>query len=251
MTSGFSQVFIKEYRDYLQKNFNRERAVNEKRYLYSDLKHYGVSVWQMDAYFKFHKKELEDLSKKEVVGLVKILWAAPSHEEKSMALRVLQLHKDKLNISDIPFIEILMRESRGWALLDELIIPLMPEILSKDKKAYSVLNKWIVDDDFWVRRSALLAQNLFFRIGEGGDPKFFFTLARSQFDEEWIDKIYTNQLQRKRARFFIRKAIGWALREMSGKKPDIVFKFLKENKNKMSGLSFKEGSRKLPKNYGF
>lgn len=237
--------FIKDYRQYLEKNFNAERAVQEKRYLYSDLKHYGVSVWKITAYAKSQKKFIANLSKPKLLQLIKSLWQQPSHEEKSLALEFLNFGAGKLTIKDMPLIERLMLECRGWALLDSLIVPLMPGILTKDKTAYGYLTKWIKDDDFWVRRSALLAQLLFFRNGVGGDKNLFFKLAESQFDESWIDKVYSDSLTRSRARFFIRKAIGWILREMSIKDPKSVRQFLVKNKTKMSGLSFKEGSRKL------
>jgi 3-methyladenine DNA glycosylase AlkD len=239
--------FFRGYRIFLKENFNAKRAENEKAYLYSDLKHYGLSVPQRDNYFKQHKNEVMLLTKKEALGLVGLLWSQPSHEERSMALYVLDAHKDKLTSGDMPLIEKLMRESDGWALLDSLIIPIMPVILKKDEKAYRYLTKWIKDDDFWVRRSALLAQLLFFRKDEGGDRRLLFSLAKSQFNESWIDRIYKDTQQRSRARFFIRKAIGWTLREMSLKQPEEVVKFLNENKDKMSGLSYREGSRKLSK----
>jgi hypothetical protein len=101
----------------------------------------------------------------------------------------------------------------------------------------------------------LLAQNNYFRKNKGGKKDLFFELAKSQFDETWIDKLYPTRgskatdetkLMNKRAKFFIRKAIGWATREMSHKDPKSAYKFLKENKSKMSGLSFRDGSRKLP-----
>ena len=241
-----TKKFIKDYRKYLEENFNPERAVKEKQYLYSDLKHYGLPVWKVTAYAKGLKPQILKLPKPQLIQLVKALWSQPSHEEKSLALDVLTLRADNLTIKDVPLIEKLMRESRGWALLDGLIIPLMPFILVKDKTAYRYLKTWIKDKDFWVRRSALLTQLLFFRKGVGGDKNLFFKLAESQFDESWIDKVYADTLTRSRARFFIRKAIGWTLREMSVKDPESVAEFLKKNKNKMSGLSFKEGSRKLP-----
>jgi 3-methyladenine DNA glycosylase AlkD len=50
-------------------------------------------------------------------------------------------------------------------------------------------------------------------------------------------------------RWFIQKAIGWVLREMSKKWPDEVYQFLQKNKRKMSSLSFREGSRKLAESY--
>ena len=144
-------------------------------------------------------------------------------------------------------IEKLMRESNGWAFLDSLIIPIMPLLFEKDsREVYKYLKKWIEDDDFWVRRSALLAQVLPFRANKGGDKNLFFELATSQFDESWIEEKYKDPEKRKRARFFIRKAIGWAIREISKKDPETAFDFLQKHKGEMSGLSFREGSRKLP-----
>ncbi len=239
--------FIREYKQFLNDNFNPERAEEDKAYLYSDLKHYGISSPVSKTFFSKHKKYLASISKADAIKMVKYLWSKPSHEEKNGALTVLHLHLKELEVSDMPLIEELMRGCKGWALLDNLIIPAMPTLLKKDKKTYSYLRKWIMDKDFWVRRSALLAQLLFFRAGTGGDTQLFFKLAQSQFDESWINKAYKDKLQNSRAKFFIRKAIGWTLREMSLKNPQVVFNFLKENKSKMSGLSLREGSRRLPK----
>ena len=237
----------KEYKKFLQLHKNKERAKKAKRYLYSDLKHYGVDTTTKRKFYKKWKNQIANLSKKEALEYVRYFWKQPSFEERTIAVGIINDHKEKLTVSDLPLIEKLMRESKGWAFLDSLIIPIMPVILSQDKKNYKILEKWIKDNDFWVRRSALLAQNHYFRKNKG-NKKLFFKLARSQFDETWIDTLYKNPLQKKRARFFIRKAIGWALREMSEKDPETVFAFLQENKENMSGLSFREGSRKLPTN---
>lgn len=43
--------------------------------------------------------------------------------------------------------------------------------------------------------------------------------------------------------FFINKAIGWALREYSKTNPKWVIKFINDNREKMSALSIKEGSK--------
>jgi len=241
--------FVVDYKKYLKQNADPKRAVNEKAYLYSDLKHYGLSVWTRRKFSNEHEKELKTLSKKDVIDLALELWGSPYHEERAMGLTIIGFHKEKLDISDMPLIEKIMRESKGWAFLDSSIIPFMHEILQKDKGGYDFLKRWIKDDDFWVRRSALLAQLLFFRSNKGGNKKLFFNFARSQFDEKWIDEKYKDKLSNKRAKFFIRKAIGWALREMSQKDPKAVFDFLEENKGRMSGLSFREGSRKLPETF--
>lgn len=245
MLTKETQSFLTELKDFLTDNYDETRAIKEKAYLYSDLKHYGVGTTPISKFFLRHKKHLNHLSKGEALELVNILWSKPSFEERNMALNILYLHKESLDIKDMPLIEKMMRECKGWALLDNFIIPIMPTLLLKDKKIYEYLRKWITDEDFWVRRSAILSQLLFFRKGVGGDVNLFLEFAKSQFDETWINDIYKDTKSRSRARFFIRKAIGWTLRDMSEKNPDMVRKFLKENKQYMSGLSFREGSRKL------
>jgi 3-methyladenine DNA glycosylase AlkD len=46
--------------------------------------------------------------------------------------------------------------------------------------------------------------------------------------------------------FFIRKAIGWILREVSKKRPELVFEFLHEHRERVSGLTLSEGAKYLP-----
>jgi len=46
--------------------------------------------------------------------------------------------------------------------------------------------------------------------------------------------------------FFLRKAIGWILREVSKKRPRLTFDFLKEHRARVSGLTLREGARHLP-----
>lgn len=49
--------------------------------------------------------------------------------------------------------------------------------------------------------------------------------------------------------FFIRKAIGWCLREISKANPEEAFDFLMKIKDRASGLTLREGSRRLPEKY--
>lgn len=239
--------YPKIFKKFLENNYNSARAQKEKAYLYSDLKHYGIGSTPIRNFCSKYKKDLRELDKTSALKLAKNLWSQPSFEEKANALGILDLHKELLDITDMHMIEKMMKECKGWALLDSLIIPLFPYICKKDKKAFAYLKRWIKDSDFWVRRSALLAQLLLFRLGDKlGDKKLFFEFAVSQFDESWIDKIYKDKLQNSRAKFFIRKAIGWTLREMCAKDPKSVFDFVRKYKGKMSGLSFREATRKLP-----
>ncbi len=46
--------------------------------------------------------------------------------------------------------------------------------------------------------------------------------------------------------FFIRKAIGWVLREVGRQRPQLAFEFLRAHRAQLSGLTLREGSRRLP-----
>jgi 3-methyladenine DNA glycosylase AlkD len=46
--------------------------------------------------------------------------------------------------------------------------------------------------------------------------------------------------------FFIRKVIGWVLREVSKKDPGRVYAYLKSRTDRVSGLTLREGSKYLP-----
>ena len=70
----------------------------------------------------------------------------------------------------------------------------------------SVLDRWARDDNFWIRRSAMFALLKPSRRGEG-DFERFAGYADAMLEEK---------------EFFIRKAIGWVLRETAKKQPDLV-----------------------------
>jgi 3-methyladenine DNA glycosylase AlkD len=113
-------------------------------------------------------------------------------------------------------------------------------MIDNDPDMLAILPRWAKSPNFWVRRAAILAQLTQFRRGEG-DLNLFEQLAVPMFDEgeDWT----------KDERFFIRKAIGWALREISKVQPEWVVTFVRQHRAAMSGLTFREGTRNLPDEY--
>ena len=92
------------------------------------------------------------------------------------------------------------------------------------------LDCWAVDDDFWLRRSAMLALLRPLRRG-GGDFARFGRYADRMLDER---------------EFFIRKAIGWVLRETAKNRPDLVYDWLLPRMARASGITVREAVRWLP-----
>ena len=107
-----------------------------------------------------------------------------------------------------------------------------PLVESEPEMAAAVLESWSRDQDFWVRRASMLAQLPALRAG-GGDFELFASFASRMVGEK---------------EFFIRKAIGWVLRDVSKKRPDLAFGFLVEHVTEVSGLTLREGSKYLSEN---
>ncbi|OGY18591.1 MAG: hypothetical protein A3F04_02205 [Candidatus Chisholmbacteria bacterium RIFCSPHIGHO2_12_FULL_49_9] len=226
------------FRQELKRQVNPKRAEGEKKYLKSPWKFYGVDMSRrrviVNQWFKDHPKiEIPELEK-----LAEKLWDSQWHDEKTIAIMILAEKKKHLTVSHMPFIEIMIKEATGWDHLDEIAAHLVGAMIENDPKAIRYLSKWATSKNFWVRRASLLSQILLFRKGKG-DHALFFKLAVPMFEE--------GKTWSKEERFFIRKAIGWTLRELCKSRPEEVVRFIKKYKEKMSGLTFREGSRNLPR----
>jgi len=207
------------------------RAAQEKRYLKSALEHLGVTVPAMRKVVVAFRRVHPDFDRDDVIGLARALWRKPIHERRAAAVEVLELSKAQLLPEDIHLVEDLLRDARGWALVDNLAASVAGDLVERfPKKLAGVLDRWAQDGDFWLRRSALLALLLPLRRG-GGDFARFCRYADGMLEEK---------------EFFIRKAIGWVLRETSKKTPERVVDWLLPRAARASGLTVREACKHLP-----
>lgn len=219
-----------QFRVTLDKLRDSKRAKQEKAYLKSPDEFYGVSVWEINNIVKEFRRKNPTLEKDKLFRLVNNLWKSSYHEEKTLALKLLEAYNSYLSLKDMQLLEEMLKHSSGWAHIDEISCHLVSAILAKNKKAFNYLREWSDSDNFWMRRAAVISQILLFREGKG-DKVLFFEIAEKLLPEK---------------EFFIRKAIGWTLREMSKVDPESVAGFLKKYKEKASPLTIREGARRLP-----
>jgi 3-methyladenine DNA glycosylase AlkD len=203
-----------------------ERAEQERRYLKSELEHYGVTVPALRRIVR----ATERLERPELLETVEALWARPVHECRAAAVELLEIHVDLLESGDIELLERLLRRSKTWALVDNLAASIVGPLVDRYPELGATLDRWAADEDFWLRRSALLAHLLALRRGEG-DFERFGRYADAMLDER---------------EFFIRKAIGWVLRDTARKRPDLVFAWLEPRAARASGLTVREAVKRLP-----
>ncbi|HEY9422405.1 MAG TPA: DNA alkylation repair protein [Thermoanaerobaculia bacterium] len=206
-----------------------ERAEGAKRYLKSDLDFLGVDMPGLRSAARAWLKEHPELDRPGLLGLVEALWATRVHELRAFGIELLTARKALLLSEDIGFLEDLLRRSGSWAYVDTIAVHLVGFLVERDARLNARLDRWVKDEDFWIRRSALLALLLPLRRGDGDWPRFIRYADALLHEKE----------------FFIRKAIGWVLREVSKKHPDRVRSFLDERKGKVSGVTLREAEKYL------
>lgn len=231
------QLQINHFKAQFKLHADPKRAEGEKRYMKSSLNFHGVNVPTRRKIVKTWIKNHQDYSIDNVVKLASSLWSNRWYEEKSAAINLLSLRPHQLTLKHMPLVEKMINQAKGWGHLDEIAIHLVGALIDNDPQTLKYLPKWAKSNNFWVRRAALLSQILQFRRRQG-NKQLFFKLAIPMLSEK--------KNRSKEERFFIRKAIGWVLREIAQVEPLVTFNFIRQHKQKISGLTFREGSRKLP-----
>jgi 3-methyladenine DNA glycosylase AlkD len=159
------------------------------------------------------------------------LWREPVHERRAAAVEILTLAAPRLAGGDLAIVERLVRESLTWAYVDALAGNVAGEVALRDPAgAWPRIDGWAVDADFWVRRSALLSLLRGIRAGAPDLARFTRYAGPMLAEKE----------------FFVRKAIGWVLREISRRDPAWVAAWTEANIATMSGVTFREAVRHLP-----
>ncbi|MGB2757985.1 MAG: DNA alkylation repair protein [Acidimicrobiia bacterium] len=206
------------------------RAEQERRYLKSDRTFAGCSVPACRRIVRAATKQHSPLTHDELIATVDLLWNGPFFETRRAAVEIAVTHARLLTHHDLPWLHDLITHGETWAIVDELAARVLGSIFDHDPtNTAPVLATWATDPAFWVRRSVLLAHLLGLRSGNGDWPSFTH-YAETMLDEK---------------EFFIRKAIGWVLRETSKKRPELVRDWVTPRLDRMSGVTRREATRYL------
>lgn len=214
----------------LQALANPGKAGPMAAYLKTDMPFYGVQKPDRVPMYKETKKRFRPESQRDYEKAVLALWALPHREEKYAAIAFALQNEIFITTKSLSLYERLIREGAWWDLVDGVAADLVGRVLLEYRgRTRPVIERWIDDHDLWIRRTALIVH---LRHKEHTDANQLFDHCLRRAHEK---------------EFFIRKAIGWALREYSKTAPQEVRDFLFENRKVLSGLSFREGAKRLVK----
>jgi 3-methyladenine DNA glycosylase AlkD len=125
----------------------------------------------------------------------------------------------------------MLRTAGTWALVDSLAADVLGSLVDRFPELHPMLDRWASDENLWIRRSALLALLVPLRRGDSGNFERFGRYA---------DAMLTDR------EFFIRKAIGWVLRETGKRQPQLVTDWLAARLDRVSGVTIREAVKWLP-----
>jgi 3-methyladenine DNA glycosylase AlkD len=205
-----------------------ERAAGETAYLKSSLEHLGVRVPDVRREVKAVLRA--GLTHDQLFALADELWSRPVHEHRVAAIELLHGAPELVTAVDLPWIEGRLRDCNTWALVDPLAGWVVASLAVREPQAVlPVLDRWVDDDDFWIRRSAVLSLRALLARGSEVDRCF----------------AYADRLLPERE-FFIRKVLGWVLRELAATHPDDVSAWLRAHMVDMNLVTLREPLRRLP-----
>jgi 3-methyladenine DNA glycosylase AlkD len=207
-----------------------ERAVAEKAYLKSPIEHYGASVPAIRKAAKEAVRAHGTLSRRRLLALVRRLWSSPIHDQRMAAVTLLEEHATVLKPDDLALVERMIRGSFTWAYVDNLAANVAGVLVDAYPALAAELDRWAEDESFWVRRASMLALMPALRRGNGDWERFTRYADRMLGESE----------------FFIRKAIGWVLRETSKKRPALVRRYVRSRIDRLAALTFREAIKRLP-----
>jgi 3-methyladenine DNA glycosylase AlkD len=166
----------------------------------------------------------------DLLAAAELLWQKPEREYRYTAIDLLRQQSGQLSVSDLPALQALLLREPWWETVDGLsavIADVMHAAVQQQPNAAIAMDVWLKHPSHWVRRSAMLHQ-LGWRLDT--DNTRLFGYATQLADEK---------------EFFIRKAIGWALRDYARWNPQAVTEFLVQHRARLSGLTVREAAKHL------
>ncbi|HSP08242.1 MAG TPA: DNA alkylation repair protein [Candidatus Dormibacteraeota bacterium] len=229
--SAAPSALTRSLRKEMSKLANPERAAAMRAYMKSTMPYYGLSLPQVRDVCKSVLMERDLGSCAGWKSALLELWrGARRREERYAALYLLRekRYRDCVGPGLMPMIEEMVETGAWWDVVDELVHTVGELLRSHPEEIKPVMRAWSTDPNLWKRRVAIICQLSF---KEDTDLELLY------------DNIEPNLGDRE---FFIRKAIGWALRQYAHTDPQEVARYVRAHEAELSGLSRREALKNFP-----
>jgi len=209
-----------------------ERAAQMQRYMKSAMPYHGVGSTPARQIFRavLGQAAIPDAAawRRAVLGL----WRGATHREERYG--ALWLAGDRrargFQAPDtLPMYEEMIVSGAWWDYVDDIASHRLGELVRRyPAEMKREMLRWSKADDMWKRRSSIICQ-----LGRKADT-----------DLDLLYRCIEPSMDSKE--FFLRKAIGWALRAYARVDPAEVARYVAEHQDRLSGLSRREAMKHVP-----
>jgi 3-methyladenine DNA glycosylase AlkD len=206
------------------------RALGMQSYMKSAMPYYGVTSSQVGAIckavFASHPLASCDAWRAAILELWR---GARYREERYAAIRLVSYrpHRACWTPELMPVLEEMIVSGAWWDYVDAIAQVVGELLRAHPKKLRPLMRAWSTDENLWKRRVSIICQNSFKRDTD-------LTLLYANIEPNLADRD-----------FFIRKAIGWALRAYAWTDAKEVARYVREHEAKLSGLSRREALKNI------
>jgi 3-methyladenine DNA glycosylase AlkD len=225
---GVNSQLVSTIKALLREQADPARAAGAQAYMKSALPSLGVRVPDVRRIVASAVSGTPLESGDQLRATALDLWRNSTfREERYAAIDLTGNRMGRRDLNMLPVYEEIIRTGAWWDFADGVSGRICALLQAHRPEMTTVLLGWSTDDDFWIRRASITAQ---LKAKEATDP----VLLARVIEANLADK-----------EFFIRKAIGWALREYAKTSPEWVTAFVAQHAPAMSTLSRREALRRL------
>lgn len=205
---------------------NPEIAAGAEKYMRNQYSFYGIPSPTRAIIFKDFIKTHGLPDPVDLDEVILNAWQLPQRDMQYAAMNVLDKSINKMPAQSILLLEKLIQQKSWWDTIDFIAPNLVGSLFKRYPEIRDeTISHWMDSGNFWLQRSCLLFQ---LKYKQATDEKLLFELCTQLSSEK---------------EFFIRKAIGWALRQYARTAPERVRNFVV--KTDLQPLSRKEALKHL------
>jgi 3-methyladenine DNA glycosylase AlkD len=225
--SELAAVLLKRLDDRFAAARDPSRAAAMRAYMRDQFPYAGLPAPTLRALERGVFAGLPTPSPEDLAAFALGCWERPEREYQYVACDYLRTH---VAVPGAEFIEVtrtLITTKPWWDTIDALATRLVGGLVQRHPALLATMDAWSVESDMWLIRTAFLHQLLY---GPATDTTRLFGYCERQAQHK---------------DFFVRKAIGWALRQYARTDPEAVRAFVAANRSRLSPLSIREATKHL------
>ncbi len=217
------EALVETIRATLEAHRNPEKAIPMAKYMKNLFPFLGLPRPEYEVLIKPILAEIR--GKVEEAWLHEVaqkLWNFPEREFQYAAVDILRSNRKALSAGSLELAEALLQQKSWWDSVDDISGDWVSPLVLRFPELRTQMDRWSRHPNFWVRRSAIIHQ-LGYRENTDLERLFDYCLHNAADPE-----------------FFIRKAIGWVLREYAKFDSVLVYSFVEQYQDRLSKLSVRE-----------